>query len=290
MENAQTLASHNWKEIPPCYLQPEADDSFRIPVIDMSKLLDQQDPISYRDELARLRSACQDWGFFQLINHGVPEEVVEKMKNDTEEFFMLPLEKKQAYAQLPNNIEGYWLAFVPEEQKLDLVDTLFLIPRPVSERNMRFWPMHPASFRESIDKYSWEMQKVTICLLNFMSTNLGVNSEALTSAFEYGRQSIRLNFYPPCVEADNVKGFPHSDASGLSLLVQVNDVRGLQIKKNGKWLPVKPIPGAFIVNIGDMIEMMSNGEYEHRAQSCYELGKATPFYSCFSVSKYENHG
>ena len=65
-ENAQTLASQNSKEILPCYLQPEADDSLWIPVIDMSKLLDQQDPISRPDELARLYSACKDRGFFQV--------------------------------------------------------------------------------------------------------------------------------------------------------------------------------------------------------------------------------
>lgn len=84
----------------------------------------------------------------QLINHGVPKEVVEKMKIDTHEFFQLPLEKKKTYAQLPNSIEGYGQAFVQsEEQKLDWGDMLFLLGQPVSARNMRFWPTHPTSFR-----------------------------------------------------------------------------------------------------------------------------------------------
>lgn len=84
----------------------------------------------------------------QLINHGVPEKVIEKMKKDMEEFFKLPLEEKQACAQLPNNIEGYGQAFVlSEEQKLDWGDMFFLLPLPVSLRNMRFWPAHPTSFR-----------------------------------------------------------------------------------------------------------------------------------------------
>ena len=61
---------------------------------------------------------------------------------------------------------------------------------------------------------------------------------------------------------------PHSDATGLTILVQVNEVQGLQIKNKGKWVPIKPLPGSFIINIGDIIEIMSNGEYksiEHRA-------------------------
>lgn len=65
-----------------------------------------------------------------------------------------------------------------------------------------------------------------------------------------------MNYYPPCSQADKVIGItPHSDGSMLSLLVQVNEVEGLQINKNGKWIPVKPIPGAIIVNIGDMMEV-----------------------------------
>ncbi|XP_024026526.1 S-norcoclaurine synthase 1 isoform X2 [Morus notabilis] len=238
LDNVETLSSKKLKEIPHYYLQPRetendlvevVDNAFLIPVIDMTKLLDQHSS-GHRDELARLHSACRDWGFFQLINHGVPEEIVEKMKIDTEEFFQLPLEKKKAYAQLPNGFEGYGQAFVfSEEQKLDWVDRLFLDVRHITKRNVRFWPTHPTSFRENLDKYSLEMQKLTICLLKFMSRNLGLDAETFT--------------------------------------IQVNDVQGLQVKKNGKWVPVKPVPGAFIVNIGDLIEIMTNGEYksvEHR--------------------------
>ncbi|KAK3016784.1 hypothetical protein RJ639_006457 [Escallonia herrerae] len=61
-----------------------------------------------------------------------------------------------------------------------------------------------------------------------------------------------MNYYPPCVHADKVMGIaPHSDAVGLTLLIQVNEVEGLQIRKDRKWVPIEPIPGAIIVNIGD---------------------------------------
>ena len=113
-------------------------------------------------------------------------------------------------------------------------------------------------FRENLEKYSVEMRKLTVCLLKFMSRNLGLDSDTFTSMFEEGSQAVRLNLYPPCVQANKVMGLgPHSDLNGLSLVVQVNDVQGLQIKKNGKWVPVKPVPGGFIVNIGDLIEVSS---------------------------------
>ncbi|KAG7955756.1 hypothetical protein I3843_11G088000 [Carya illinoinensis] len=265
VENVQALASNNLKEIPPKYLWPEMEYE----VIDLGKLSGHQFT-SPEDELEKLHLACRDWGFFQLINHGVPEELIEQMKTDTEDFFKLPLEEKKAYAQLPNNIEGYGQAFVvSEDQKLDWGDMLFILPQPIPQRNLRFWPSIPTSFRAPLDKYSTELQRLTICLLRLMAQSLGLEPKKLVSMFDEGVQGIRMNYYPPCMQANKVMGLaPHSDATGLTLLIQVNDVQGMQIKKNDKWVPIKPIPRAFIVNIGEIIEIMSNGEYksiEHRA-------------------------
>lgn len=84
----------------------------------------------------------------QLTNHGVAEEVIEKMKTVVQEFFHLPLAEKNAYAKPPNGIEGYGQKLVfSEDDKLDWDDTLFLQTLPASERSMRFWPQEPTSFR-----------------------------------------------------------------------------------------------------------------------------------------------
>lgn len=84
----------------------------------------------------------------QLINHGVGDDLMEKMMTDVKDFFKLPLEEKMGCAQIPDWIEGYGQAFVvSEDQKLDWGDMLFLVPRPVDQRNMRFWPTNPPSFR-----------------------------------------------------------------------------------------------------------------------------------------------
>ncbi|XP_050377943.1 S-norcoclaurine synthase 1-like [Argentina anserina] len=274
VENVQALASNNLKDIPPRYLRPEAEleqvsieESLQIPVVDMDKLVG--DPLFHDDEMAKLHLACKEWGFFQLINHGVSEELIKKMKTDTEEFFGLPLEVKKAYATQPNHIEGYGQAFVvSEEQKLDWGDMLFLLTQPVRQRTLMFWPTLPTSFSETLNRYSQELQQVTIYLLKFISSNLGVNLE-MERMFDDGVQGARMNYYPPCPQANKVIGLtPHSDAVGLTLLLQVNEVQGLQIRIKGKWIPIKPVVGAFIVNVGDIIEIVSNGIYksiEHRA-------------------------
>uniref|UniRef100_A0A251VAV5 Putative oxoglutarate/iron-dependent dioxygenase n=1 Tax=Helianthus annuus TaxID=4232 RepID=A0A251VAV5_HELAN len=199
----------------------------------------------------------------RLVNHGI-SEAIDAMKKVTEEFFKLPLDEKMKYAQLPNTIEGYGQAFVlSEEQKLDWGDMLFLIPLPVPLRNLRFWPQNPNSFRDTFDEYSNKLYGVSKKLFELISINLGIEPETICKMidFENCTQGIRMNYYPvypPCPEARKVLGkTPHSDATGLTLLVQVNEVQGLQMKKNSKWVPIKPIPGSIIVNIGDVLEVIN---------------------------------
>lgn len=77
---------------------------------------------------------------------------------------------------------------------------------------------------------------------------------------KYVCQYLRMNYYPPCMTmAEEVLGFsPHSDGSFLTLLLEVNSVEGLQIKKRDAWIPVKPNPNALLVNVGDFLEIRSN--------------------------------
>ncbi|KAK9144426.1 hypothetical protein Sjap_004329 [Stephania japonica] len=271
--NVQYLSMNELKEIPSRYIHPKAetdrvsiDKSREIPVIDLQKLLHDQGG----DQMASFHKACKDWGFFQLVNHGVEEGIIEKIKGDAEEFFRLPLEKKKAYAQQPGSVQGYGQAFVvSEEQKLEWCDLFGLRTFPIAERLTKVWPTSPLSFSETIERYVEELQKLTLCLLELVAKNLGVEADRLTNTCKQnGTQWFRINYYPPCPQADKVIGIsPHSDASLITFLIQVNEVEGLQIKKNGTWVPVKPVPGAFIVNIGDAIEILSNGVYksiEHR--------------------------
>jgi len=68
-----------------------------------------------------------------------------------------------------------------------------------------------------------------------------------------------MNYYPPFPEPEKVIGLTnHSDASALTILLQLNQVEGLQIRKDGMWIPVKPLPDAFVINVGDMMEVNFN--------------------------------
>ncbi|KAJ1283469.1 hypothetical protein BS78_03G130800 [Paspalum vaginatum] len=276
--NVQALAqtwNSSGEQVPDRYVRTEetgADEvvaSSAIPVVDLGRLTD---PRSSEEELANLGSACQNWGFFQLINHGVPDEVIQDVKRDLSEFFKLPLEAKKAHAQVPGGgLEGYGQSFVfSETQKLDWADMIYLMISPRESRDLRFWPTQPPSFGRSVDRYSAETARVAACLLRSMAVDLGVPPERLMEAFRGQPQSMRTTYYPPCRQAGDVLGLsPHTDATGLALLLHVTDVQGLQIRRDdGRWLAVDPMDGAFVVSIGDILEILSNGRYKsiaHRA-------------------------
>ncbi|KAL5081405.1 hypothetical protein RYX36_009826 [Vicia faba] len=98
---------------------------------------------------------------------------------------------------------------------------------------------------------------------------LNIKEMEMRELFEDGIQMMRMNYYPPCPQPEKVIGLTkHSDPAGVTILLQLNEVEGLQVKKDGMWVSIKPLSNAFIVNIGDMLEIITNGIYrsiEHRA-------------------------
>ncbi|XP_020697076.1 S-norcoclaurine synthase 1 isoform X1 [Dendrobium catenatum] len=277
VDSVQALAANLGPEIPEIYVRPERkedivagdeeDSGESFPVIDFGRLFDSK---CSEEEAAKLHSACQGWGFFQLVNHGIPEDVISKLRQDTEEFFKLPLEEKEKIAQLPGQTEGYGQFLVQsKEHKLDWADRLGFVTFPPNNKQLKFWPTNPPSFRETIDAYAIEIKKVANGLLKMISKNLGLEFEKFYDIFKGGIQYFRFNYYPPCPSPEKVLGLcPHSDPMGLTILLQVNDLQGLQIRRKDRWLPVQVIPGALIINIGDIIEILSNRKYKsivHRA-------------------------
>ncbi|CAK7351779.1 unnamed protein product [Dovyalis caffra] len=254
----QELAKVNIATIPARYIRPDQEQPIinpngasanEVPVIDMQRLLDQE---SMDSELTKLHFACKDWGFFQLVNHEVSSSLEEK------------------FWQYPGEVEGFGQAFVvSEEQKLDWADLFFLVTQPVHARKPHLFPKLPLPFRDTVEAYSSELKNLAMTILAHMGKALKIEAEEVEEFFANGFQSMRMNYYPPCPQPDRVIGLtPHSDAVGLTILLQVNEMEGLQIKKDGKWVPVKPLPNAFIFNIGDILEIITNGIYrsiEHRA-------------------------
>ncbi|KAL0738952.1 hypothetical protein Bca4012_015162 [Brassica carinata] len=246
------------KTVPQRYIRSDLDKTeisnesgprTEIPIIDLNRLCSST---SMASEIDKLDLACKE------------------VKSEIQDLFNLPVEEKKKLWQQPGEIEGFGQAFVvSEEQKLDWSDMFYLTMQPVLSRKPHLFPNLSLPFRDTLETYSNEVKSIAKILLASMARALKIKPEEMEELFddELG-QKMRMNYYPPCPEPDQAIGVtPHSDATGLTILLQVNEAEGLQIKKDGKWVPVKPLPNAFVVNIGDVLEIITNGTYrsiEHR--------------------------
>ncbi|ERM97315.1 hypothetical protein AMTRI_Chr04g183840 [Amborella trichopoda] len=264
----QSIASRTLDTIPSKFIRPESErpDVGRIgrapqlPVIDLSN----PDQESLVQDMAK---AAQEWGIFQIINHGIPQQVVEELQRVGKEFFELPQVEKERIARNSASpaLEGYGTQLQKDLQgKLSWVDFLFHNIWPPSRINFDKWPKKPASYTASNEEYAKHLQNVVDKLLGTLSLGLGIEEEVLKKSlggdeFVY---LLKINYYPPCPRPDLTLGVvAHTDMSALTVLVP-NDVPGLQVCKDDQWFIADYIPNALIVHIGDQIEILSNGKYK----------------------------
>ncbi|GMN43406.1 hypothetical protein TIFTF001_012607 [Ficus carica] len=290
--SVQELAKQPLTEIPPRYSHSAfqespvvSSDNSSIPIVDLDRLATGSS-VDHDSELQRLHSACSEWGFFQIINHGISTSLLEKFRTEIVNLFKLPFEEKKKLWQKPDNHEGFGQLFVvSEDQKLDWSDMFYVTTLPLNLRKSPLFEKLPTDLRDTMEDYCMEVKKLAMGILSHMAKALKMDGEEMRELFGDGVQSIRMNYYPPCPQPERAIGFtPHSDADALTILFQLNETEGLQIRKDGRWVPVKPLPNAFVVNIGDIMEIVSNGTYksiEHRAtvNSSKERLSVATFYS-----------
>ncbi|KAG5622252.1 hypothetical protein H5410_007470 [Solanum commersonii] len=254
--SVQEFAKQHLTNIPDRYLHPEQESpvistGVSVPVIDIQKLISGD---AMDSELQKLHSACQQWGFLQVINHGVTPSLLEDFKREVIELFSLPMEEKKKLWQQEDSFEGFGSIFVVlEEQKLDWSDMFVVVTLPPHIRKVDLFHKLPSKLRGIMEEYSKEIKNLAMIIVCQLAKALRMDETEMQDLFSDDR-AIGLS--------------PHSDADALTILLQLNETEGLQVRKDDIWVPIKPLPNALIVNIGDMMEIVSNGVYksiEHRA-------------------------
>ncbi|KAH6766868.1 2-oxoglutarate and oxygenase superfamily protein [Perilla frutescens var. hirtella] len=260
-----------WSRLPASYVRPEPErpklsevgDYVNAPIVDLGSA----DP----NLLARqISQACQHYGFFQVINHGVPIETMEKMLGVSREFFHLPVEEKmKLYSNDPSKTTRLSTSSNIHKEKIhNWRDYLRLHCHPL-DNYVNEWPTNPTSFKEIVSNYSMEVRQLGLRLQEAISESLGLEREYINNCLGEPGQHMAINYYPECPEPELTFGLPaHTDPNTLTILLQDPEVTGLQLLKDGKWLSVKPFPNAFVVNIGDQLQALSNSKYKstwHRA-------------------------
>ncbi|CAN0903956.1 Protein DMR6-LIKE OXYGENASE 1 [Linum grandiflorum] len=230
----------------------------------------------------QVKDACKEWGFFQVINHGVPLHLVQRIHETCKEFFDMDLEEKKKVKRDEVNPLGYHDGEHTKNVRdwKEVYDFLIKEPNliPASPdldsdelRTIRNqWPSSPSQFRVVCQEYAGEMERLAFKLIEIISLSLGLPGDRLNGYLENQISFVRINHYPPCPFSDMTLGCgQHHDFDVITILAQDN-VGGLEVKSksDGRWVPVKPTPDAFIINVGDICQVWSNDRYksvEHRA-------------------------
>ncbi|KAM0017943.1 putative codeine 3-O-demethylase [Helianthus debilis subsp. tardiflorus] len=237
-----------------------------VPVIDIGCFVSSSKQEDQQAELDKLRSALTTWGCFQAVNHGLSESFLDIVRQVTKQFLELPLEEKKKYYREAGSSEGYGNdVTVSESQVQDWCDRLFLLLLPKDQRKLHFWPENPSNFRETIDDYTMKIKSISVVVFEAMAKSLDLEEHCFSKQFteEHEVMSARFLLYPPCPTPDQVLGLKaHSDKSGITFLLQDPEVEGLQVFNDGKWYMVPVIRDALFINLGDQMQILSNGIFK----------------------------
>ncbi|MCL7028658.1 hypothetical protein MKW94_004538 [Papaver nudicaule] len=237
------------------------DNKIDIPLIDLEKM-DQR----HQEIIGEVRLASETWGFFQLVNHGIPISVMNEMIQGVRRFHEQDVElKKQFYTkdlsqkvQFDSNFDLYTSR---SANWRDTLRCLLLTHDPINLEEL------PDTCRDIFVDYWKHIMNLGYTLTELFSEALGLNKDRL-KGMDFA-QCLTLNghYYPACPEPELALGTTqHSDPSFFTILLQ-DCFGGLQILNQSCWVSVKPIPGALIVNIGDFLQLISNDKFksaEHR--------------------------
>lgn len=242
-----------------------------IPVLDLAPLIAGQDTSALaRDFL----TAYGETGFGYVINHGIDPALRAAVFDASRQFHALPEAQKQAIA-LDHKHRGYIAINTSTDVTSDLAEvtrpnqsaSFMMMREDAAEDPAHYlsgpnqWPELPG-FRAACEAYAGAMTGLGRALMGLALQALGVTDRSLLTAFDTPTLWLRLLHYPPQppqAPEDLYGSAPHKDFGCLTLLAQ-DDVGGLQVQTPaGAWVDAPPLPGALVVNVGDMLHRMSNG-------------------------------
>ncbi|KAL6838459.1 hypothetical protein ACP4OV_031704 [Aristida adscensionis] len=247
--------------LPPSDRPAAAAQLISLPVVDLARLRRRGGAV------AELDAACREYGIFQVVNHGVEVEGG-RMVEVARRFFELPLPERARYmsADIRSPVR-YGTSFNQlNDGVLCWRDFLKLVCHHDAGRlaaAVPNWPHNPADLREVVCAYARASQRLFKELMAAALEALmpGGSAGEVLEQCDAGTQMVMVNCFPACPEPELTLGMPpHSDYGLLTVLLQ-DGVRGLEISHGGRWSLVEPLPGALLVNVGDHLEIYSNGRY-----------------------------
>jgi isopenicillin N synthase-like dioxygenase len=254
-----------------------------IPVVDLSG----------SEAASQIHKACQQIGFFYVKNHGVPPALIDAQFDCARRFYALPTEKKLAihmkksaatagYEPIGGQILDSQDASAPKAPP-DLKESFYCameLPddHPWAKKKIRGfghnqWPEGLPGFREQTLAYQAAMRDLGNRVLAALALSLELPRDYFTAFYDMPGTTLRLLRYPPHPQAalaNQLGAGAHTDWGGVTLLAQ-DELGGLEVRNvNDEWIQATPVPGTFVVNLGDLMQRWTNGLYRsnmHRVKN-----------------------
>jgi isopenicillin N synthase-like dioxygenase len=251
-----------------------------VPIIDLGA---RDRAVPGADVVEQVAGAAERFGFFQVVNHGIPQQHLDNVWAATRSFFAQDAATKRQLNRTKENSRGYYDRELTKNKR-DLKEVLDLAQVPYPDLpedhpdnhhpvdGLNQWPELPG-FRTTLTRHLHDCYELSLWLLSAFTIGLDEAPDHLRGAFDPLHTSfVRLNHYPvdDLLDADEAADVTplgdmalhhHTDAGALTLLLQ-DEVGGLQVQSADGWVDVEPTPGAIVVNTGDMMQVWSNDRYQ----------------------------
>ena len=262
-----------------------------IPVVDLSSSFSGS-PQDIDNVARQIHRACREMGFFYVSHHGIDQQVIDAAFEWSARFFSLPTSEKTALnmkqspaaaghesgvQQLDSQTAGADKA--PPDLKesyqfgMEIPNDHPWALKRIRNYGHNQWPASLPGFREAMLQYQGEVQKLARHLLGLVARSLDLPIDWFAAPFQMGSGSIRLLKYPPqptTAAFNQIGAGAHTDWGALTVLAQDN-IGGLEVRNaDGDWVEATPIPGTYVVNLGDLMARWTNGIYNanmHRVKN-----------------------
>ena len=244
----------------------------QVPIIDIADLRIDSGAAAARTAVDSIAEACGSWGFFQVTNHGISQDLIDEVWQQTSGFFALPIDSKMTVLRSRDNPWGFYHNELTKNQrdKKQVYDFTREGTDPIYGQSNR-WPDQQDAFKSTMQEYFSACTQLSLQLLEAFCIGLDLPAKFMHADFASNHTGfLRLNYYPV---RDPIEGASddhqevadlgvhhHTDAGALTVLIQ-DKVGGLQVHRDGYWYDIPPTPGAIVINTGDMMQVWSNDVY-----------------------------
>jgi isopenicillin N synthase-like dioxygenase len=227
-----------------------------------------RDPDGFAGKLGR---SFEEYGFAIIADHGIPDELIHRAEEKAKEFFALPEETKRKYHLAGTGGARGYTPFGIETAKgasaFDLKE-FWHVGRDLAEGHKfrdhmpdNVWPSEVSGFKDTFQELFAAFDRTGLKILKAIARFLKIDEDYFIDTVRDGNSVMRLLHYPPIQgePGSNVRAGAHEDINTITLLLGAEEAGLELLTRDGRWIPVAPKPGELVVNIGDMLQRLTNG-------------------------------